>query len=194
MSMNKLVGEVRDNIAALRGPGRIWIPPSAVVLASTGAPLAEFSDGASATPGLDVVDAETHAIRWNNHATPAAVMFKVFWDESLDVAYDATLKAQCSKTGATLGDATSLTATAFNQVTGSLHDADADFGGASSAITGDATAKTLAVLTRTLAKANLPATLPASTLFTVTPTAGLLGTDDFLIHMMWIEYTLQPIS
>jgi hypothetical protein len=77
---------------------------------------------------------------------------------------------------------------AFNQVSGALHDADTDYGGATGALVGDADAKTIAVLSRTLALANLPA-VGSKVSLTFKPTDGTLGTDDLLIHRVWVEYT-----
>jgi hypothetical protein len=98
-----------------------------------------------------------------------------------------TLKVLASKSGATSGDAVTFTVTAFNQPSGALHDADADFGGTSSAMVGTATAKTVQLCTLTLASANL-ADSPANTSLSIKPTGGLLGTDDVTIHALWLEY------
>jgi hypothetical protein len=174
---------------ATGGPGTIWFPLSSLWLASTGVVLAVFADGASPTPGTQLTDSEALTIRWNNHATPTAVGCQFLMPRDCDINSPMVFNALCSKTGATGADATSLTVTAFNTgVIGALHDADANFGGASNALTGTATAKTVAQLTRTLAAADLAA-YPASTSITFTPTAGLLGTDDFLLHAAWLSYT-----
>jgi hypothetical protein len=170
------------------GMGIIDLPLFSFQLA-TGVALAVFADGASATPGYAVVDSEALGIRWNNHATPAAIGRSFLWPADLDPTKDATIHVLASKTGATVGDAVTFTTTLFNQVPAALHDADADFGGATSAMTGDTTAKTVAELTRTIAAADLPqGAFPASCSFTIKPTAGLLGTDDVVIHAVWIEY------
>jgi hypothetical protein len=171
------------------GMGIIELPLFSFQLA-TGVALAVFADGASATPGYAVVDSEALGIRWNNHATPAAIGRSFLWPADLDPSKDAVLHALVSKTGATVGDATSLTTTLFNSaVPGALHDADADFGGATGAVTGDATAKTVTELTRTLAAADLPqGAFPAACSLTIKPTAGTLGTDDLVLHAVWIEY------
>jgi hypothetical protein len=185
------------------GSGEIIIRPQGVVLASTGAPLAEFTDGASATPGLDLVDSKTWAVRWNNHATPTAVAFNAPVPYDLDPSLPATFIATVSKTGATVGDATTLTVAAYLAMTGQLHDADADFGGATGALVGNATAKTISTLTRTFSAANLTAQLGAvpiastqSAVLAVSfgPTAGLLGTDDFLFHGGVIRYSKKKPS
>jgi len=93
-----------------------------------------------------------------------------------------------SKTGATVGDATKITVEAFNQVDGATHDADADYGGDTDAVVGDAVAKTLDVLTLVLAAVNLPAAGSRISL-SMHPKDGTLGTDDLCIHRVWAEYT-----
>jgi hypothetical protein len=190
------VGFQRDVVTALQsmagqtgGPGTIWFPLSTLWLASTGVQLAVFADGASATPGTQLTDSEALTIRWNNHATPTAVGCQFLMPRDCDTNSPMVLNALCGKTGATVGDATTLTVAAYNSgVVGALHDADANFGGVSNALTGNATAKTVAHLTRTLAAADL-APYPASTTITLKPTDGLLGTDDFLLHAVWLTYT-----
>jgi autotransporter translocation and assembly factor TamB len=76
--------------------------------------------------------------------------------------------------------------------TGALRDADADAGGATTAMAGAATSKTVQHVTRTIAAADIPnptALLPAVMGLTIKPTATLLGTDDVSIHRVWLEYT-----
>ncbi len=97
-----------------------------------------------------------------------------------------------AKSGATSGDAVTFAVGCFLKPVGALQDADADAGGASSAMTGAATAKTLQKVTRTIAATDVPeptAALPVSVMFSVKPTAGTLGTDDVTLSQMYIEYT-----
>jgi len=173
---------------AFRGFGQINIPLSACVLASTGAPLAVFSDGASATPGTQITNSKTWGVRWNNHATPTAIACNVALPQDLDPLYDVQFHALVSKTGATVGDATTVTVAAYLTVPTGLHDADTNFGGASNAVVGNATAKTVTEVIRTLALADLVAP-PANLALTFGPTAATLGTDDFVMHSAWLEYT-----
>ena len=70
---------------------------------------------------------------------------------------------------------------------GDLHDADADAGGTTDALVGNAAAKTTKKLTLEISAANVPAGAHSLT-FTVTPTAGLLGTDDLMIHSVRLRY------
>lgn len=166
--------------------GRMPIPLNTFHL-STGAPMAVFADAASPTFGLTVLGAESLAIRWNNDAAPGAAFCEVSLPTDLDESRDAYLEFLCSKSGATVGDATTLTLTAFLLSVGDLYDADADAGGVSNALVGNAVAKTTALLTRTLAAADIPAGARVLT-FSVKPTAGLLGTDDFFLHEARLRY------
>lgn len=148
--------------------------------------MAKFANGGA--DGLTLVDSKSFALRFNNAAAPPKMIggFGVPYDA--DVTANMTLKFLVSKSGATLADATTITVEAFNQVNGALHDADADYGGATDAVVGDVAAKTLDVISLTLALANLPA-VGSRVCLTIKPTDGLLGTDDFLIHRIWVEYT-----
>lgn len=191
------MGDMRDAVVAaqqlaqaIRGFGQINIPLGSCVLAATGAPLIVHVDG---TDGMDLVNSETLCYRWNNTATPPAIGCNVAMPQDFDPAYDITFHALVSKTGATVGDAASLTVTAFIVQAGALHDADADFGGDTNAVVGDATAKTTSELIRTLATANLISP-PCFLALTFAPKAGKLGTDDFLAHAVWLEYTRKLAS
>lgn len=153
-----------------------------------GDPLAKFVSASSPTFGFNLADSEALNIRWNNDATPGTALCHVSLPPDLDDTAVAKLEFLCSKSGATAGDATTLTITAFLLVAGDLHDADADAGGVSDALVGNATAKTTKVLTRTIAAADIQPGARSMT-FTVTPTAGLLGTDDLMLHDVRLRYT-----
>lgn len=166
---------------------QINIPIQSSLDAATGALLAVFGDGAITTPGTQLTNSKACSVRWNNHATPGAIAITVPMPQDLDDAADVTFHALVSKTGATVGDATKLTVGAFEQTVGALHDADTDFGGDSSAVVGNATAKTVTEVTLTLALVDVHAT-PSAMTFTIKPKAGTLGTDDFCLHAAWLEY------
>lgn len=166
----------------------IPIPLGGAIDIATGALLAVFANGASTTPGTQFTDSKTSAIRWNNDAAPGAIAVNVPMPQDLDDAANVVFHALVSKTGATLADATKLTVGAYEHIPGALHDADADFGGDTGAVTGDATAKTVTELTLTFTAANIHAA-PSSICLTIKPKAGTLGTDDFLLHSAWLEYT-----
>lgn len=154
---------------------------------AAGTPLAAFADGATDVPGLVLDNSEAQGVRWNNHAAPLAVWGDFVAPRDRRPGTDITLHIECSKTGATVGDATTFTVSAFANVVGALRDADADFGGASGAIVGDATSKTVQKVTRTLASADIPAAGTKVSL-SIKPTAGLLGTDDITMQRVYITY------
>lgn len=157
---------------------------------AAGTPLAAFADNASSNPGVTLANSKALGVRWNNAASQTAV-----WAEPIEIPYEAdvsqnaTLRILCSKVGATVGDATTFTVTAFAGTVGQLHDADADFGGTSSAITGNAASKTIQQSTLTLTAANLAAAAaPAFISLSIKPTDGTLGTDDIIVHSVTIEF------
>jgi hypothetical protein len=159
--------------------GTIDLKPSDFYLL-TGAPLAIFANGASAVPGSAIVDSKAFAIRWNDNATNAGIIASFLVPPDMDITANATLTIRASKTGATLADAVTFDVGVYNQVVGALHDADANYGGTTSAMTGDAAAKTIQAVTLTLALANLAAS-PASATITIKPTDGTLATADDLV-------------
>lgn len=179
------IDELRKSLES--ATGHIDLDPSKFYLL-TGAPLAVFANGASAVPGSAIVDSKAFGIRWNNNATLDGVMTSFRMPEDCDITADMVVHLYASKTGATLADAVTFAVGAYNQVVGALHDADSNFGGTSSAMTGDAAAKTIQDETVTLAAANLAAS-PASVTLTVKPTDGTLGTDDLVLHGVRIFYT-----
>lgn len=175
--------------ALLSPQATIPIPLGGAIDIATGAVLAVFAGGASTTPGTQFTDSKTSGIRWNNDAAPGAIAVNVAMPQDLDADAPVVFHALVSKTGATLADATKLTVGAFEHIPGALHDADADFGGDTTAVTGDAAAKTLTEVTLTFTAANIHAA-PSSLCLTIKPKAGTLGTDDFILHSAWLEY--QP--
>jgi hypothetical protein len=185
-----LAAQVANSVTA---QACINIPLSGAILAA-GTPMAAWADNAGASaPGITLVNSEAYGLRWNNQGTQTAVWFGVVMPQDLDSSANVILHALGSKIGATVGDATTLTVTAFFQTVAALHDADADLGGVSSALVGDATSKTVAELTLTLATANVPAS-PSVLSLSVKPTAAVLGTDDFVLHGLWLEYTRLVLS
>lgn len=169
--------------------GRIDLPLGSFLDAGTpGTPLAIFAGGANTLAGYSLLDSQALGIRWNNHGTPDPIGITVPLPGDLDPSQDIVLKILASKTGATAGDAVTWLATAFFLPDAALHDADADAGGTSSAMTGDATAKTLQLESLTIAAADV-ANPPAGLSLTIQPTDGTLGTDDVAIYAAWLEYT-----
>jgi hypothetical protein len=147
---------------------------------AAGTVLAAFADGDSVTPGINVANSEAMGVRWNDHATPAAVFKSIPLPADLDATQDLTIEILASKTGATDADDVTFTIGAFLNTVGALHDADANFGGATDAMVGTATAKTVQRVTLTLPAAALTADATALTL-SVKPTDGTLETDDVIL-------------
>ncbi len=166
---------------------QVNIPLTAALEVATGAMMTVFADGASSVPGTQLTNSKACSVRWNNHATPAAIAITVPMPQDLDDTADVVFHALVSKVGATVGDATKLTVGAFEQTVAALHDADTDFGGDTDAVVGNATSKTVTELTLTLGLADIHAT-PSAITFTIKPKAGTLGTDDFCLHACWLEY------
>lgn len=157
-----------------------------------GTALADFSAGTSNTPGWSAGD-EGFGIRWNNSDTPDPIATSVVIPPDLDATKDVVVHVLAAKVGATLADAVTWKIEAFNNVDGAVYDAGTDFGGTSSAMTGNATTKTCQEETLTLAAANVAAT-PCVMNLTIQPTDGTLGTDDVIIFGMWLEYTRKALT
>ncbi|MBN1830285.1 MAG: hypothetical protein JW884_14225 [Deltaproteobacteria bacterium] len=157
-----------------------------------GTALADFADGDSTTPGWSAGD-EGFGIRWNNHAQPDPISTSVPIPPDLDETADVIVHVLAAKTGATEADAVKWTIEAFNNVDAALYDADADFGGDSSAMTGTATAKTCQEETLTLAAANVAGS-PCVLTLTLQPKDGTLGTDDVIVFGVWLEYTRKLLG
>lgn len=164
------------------------IPLLGAILAA-GTPMAAWADNAGASaPGVTLANSKAVGLRWNNQGTQTPVWLEpIPIPADMDITADATLNVLASKTGATVGDATTFTIAAFNNAVGALHDADSDFGGATSAMTGNATAKTVQKVTLTLALADLAAN-PNAISLSIKPTDGTLGTDDVIVHGVYLEY------
>ena len=157
-----------------------------------GTALADFADAASPTPGWNAGD-ESFGIRWNNHANPDPIATSVPIPPDLDASANVIVHILAAKVGATVGDAVTWLIEAFNNADAALYDADADFGGTSSAMTGNAATKTCQEETLTLASANVAGS-PCVLNLTVQPTDGTLGTDDVIILGAWLEYTRKTLT
>ena len=166
---------------------QVSVAPLSGGILAAGTPLAAFADSVTSDPGITLANSKAVGVRWNNAAGQIAVWYAVPMPQDLNDAANVVMHILASKTGATVGDATTFTVTAFFQTVGALHDADADCGGASSAMTGAATAKTVQELTLTLALADVPPS-PSVLSFSIKPTDGTLGTDDVVVEGIWFEY------
>jgi len=166
---------------------------------AAGTPLAAFASGDVVTPGLALDDSEAAGVRWNNHATPGAIWGSLTLPADRVPDTDVIVHVVASKTGATVGDATSFTLGVFFHPVGALRDADATAGGATSAMTGNATSKTVQKVTRTIAAADIPdptaVTDPCAVLsLSLKPTDATLGVDDVTVHAVFLEYTRQDLA
>lgn len=157
-----------------------------------GTALAAWSDATTNTPGWSAGD-EGFGIRWNDAAAPDPISTSVPIPPDLDASADVIVHVFAAKVGATIGDAVTWLIEAFNAVDTALYDADADFGGTSSAMTGDATSKTCQEETLTLASANVAGS-PCVLTLTLQPTDGTLGTDDVIVFGVWLEYTRKLLT
>ena len=182
------LAEIYQHLKSAKGIINIPMP----TITDAGAALAAFSNGDSAVPGF-CVTAKGLGIRWNNHGTPGAVGTKVAVPPDADVTANAVLHILAAKTGATPGDAVKFTVAAYNNDVGAAYDADDTFGGDTTAMVGDATAKDVQEVTLALALANLTA-YPAAVELTIKPKDGTLGTDDVILLAAWIEYKKKLLT
>jgi hypothetical protein len=169
----------------------LYIPILSSSLAA-GTPMAAFADNAGASaPGVALVDAKALGLRWNNFATQTPVWAHVALPQDLDPASPMVFHVLASKTGATLADATKFTIGAYAQVPAALHDAGANLGGDTTAMTGNAAAKTVQNVTLSVA---VPPTPPAMLSVSIQPKDGTLGTDDVVVTGFWIEYKRKLLT
>jgi hypothetical protein len=164
--------------------------PLTSFLDADGDPLAKYAADNVGTVGFNLADSEALNLRWNNYPSNPGVtiLTQVALPRDLDDAEDMILEFLCSKSGATVGDATQITCAVFLTAAAALHDADADAGGDTDAMVGNATAKTTQLLTRTIAAADVPAGAVSMTL-KIFPKSGTIETDDFLLHAVRVRYT-----
>lgn len=171
---------------------QVNVPLASAILAA-GTPMAAWANNASSNPGITLADSKAVALRWNDNTTSTAVWFNVALPQDLDDTAAIVLHFMTSKSGATLADATTWTVTAFFQTAAALHDADTDCGGVSSALVGDATAKTVTELTLSIAAGDVPPA-PCALAFSVKPTGAVCTTDDVILSGLWIEYKRKILT
>lgn len=147
---------------------------------------------AAPTPGFHAT-AEGFGIQWAAHANPDPIACSVPIPDDLDASANVIVHVLAAKTGATEADAVTWLIEAFNNADGAAYDADTDFGGTSSAMTGTATAKTCQEETLTLASSNVAGS-PCVLQLTLQPTDGTLGTDDVIVLGVWLEYTRKILT
>jgi hypothetical protein len=169
--------------AAMQEAFAIRVPMTSFVDAD-GDPLVKWS--AAPTPGHALGNSEAFGMKWGANATHSVALTSVALPRSVTLGTVLTMNIVASKIGATVGDATTFTVTAFVNALGALHDASTDLGGVSSAMQGDATSKT--VQHETLALTMPSITAPAVLTFTIQPTNGTLGTDLVIVHGIYFTY------
>jgi hypothetical protein len=179
-----------DVEAALQGVMReaftIRVPMTTFVDAD-GDPLAKWADNASPNPGFNLANSEAFGIRWNDNGTQGQpVLNSVVLPLSVTADKVVTMNIIASKVGATVGDATTFTVTAFVNAPDDLHDGGSNIGGVSSAMTGNATSKTVQHETLALTMPDISG--PATMTFTITPTSGTLSADDVIVHGIYFSY------
>lgn len=158
--------------------GRLEVLPSDLRQAS-GVTAIAFVDGS--VDGIVVNEGVMH--RWNVSSTNARWATFVL-PPDLDDARDIVLHALCSREGSS--DTTAaLTVGAFFQTAGAAYTADADAGGATSAVSAATTV--VQEVTRTIAAADVPAG-PCVLNVSLVPTAAL-DADDLNLHALWVTFT-----
>lgn len=196
---NKMLEYAAAISGSLTGQALIQLNPASCMLASTGGPMAVFADSANnpSVPGPQINNSESLVVRWNNAATTTGVMKSIYIPSDIDTTFPITVTLFVFKVGATVGDATTFTIGAFLVKAGQLVNADADFGGATNAVVGNATSLTVQTVSRTLAAADVAAALGTGSAgvltLTIKPTDGTLGTDDICLLQGVISYTRRSL-
>jgi hypothetical protein len=164
--------------------------PLTSFLDADGDPLAKFVADNVGTCGFNLADTEALNLRWNNYPGNAGVTIVTQFaiPADLDGGEDMLIEFLCSKSGATVGDATKITYAAYFVSEGDLHDADTAVTGDTAALVGNATAKTTDLLVATIGAADVPAAGTTVTL-KIFPKSGTIETDDFMIHSVRVRYT-----
>jgi hypothetical protein len=159
-------------------------------LDADGDPIVKFVTGDVGTVGYNLADSEALNLRWNNYPSNPGVtaICQFSLPADLDPAADVVIQFLCSKSGATVGDATKITFAAYIVSEGDLHDADTVVTGDTAALVGDALAKTTDVLAATIAAADVPVGALSMTL-KIFPKSGTIETDDFMVHAVRVKYT-----
>lgn len=169
---------------------RMQIDMRAAILAA-GTPLAAFADNASSNPGITLDNSKAVGVRWNDNATQTAVWTYIDLPLDADITKPMVFVVLASKSGATVGDATTFDIGVFEQAVGFAEDATTGtlgLGGTTSALVGNATAKTVSKLTLGIAP-NTFKGAPERLSISIKPTSGTLGTDDGICNGFWLEYT-----
>ena len=171
---------------------RVQIDIRASIVAA-GTPMAAWANNAASNPGVTLDNSKAVGIRWNNNATQAQVWSSFELPADFDTTKPCVVVVLASKSGATVGDATTFDVGLYEQVAGALEDATTNLGGTTSALVGNASAKTVSKLTYGIAPNTFTAG-PHRVSVSIQPTNGTLGTDDAVCNGFWIEYSKKPSS
>lgn len=176
---------------ALSALGSATLPlPLTSWFLETGVPLAAWADALDdPTPGLvQSLNANTAGIRYNDADAHDTIVTTVSIPDDADTDADMTFVLTAAKIGATADDTPTFLIGAYFQQPGVAHDADANAGGSTAAMTNPAT-KTVQRLTLTIDAADIPDTSGTSLSLTLVPETGELTTDDLLLISTRLEYT-----
>lgn len=169
------------------------VPDLKAAILAAGTPMAAWANNAASNPGVTLDNSKAVGIRWNNNAAQAAVWTSAELPLDMDVTKPCVVVVMASKSGATVGDATTFDVGIYQQTPAALEDANSNLGGTTGALVGNATAKTVTKLTLGI-PGNTFAAAPSHLTITLMPTSGTLGTDDAVCNGFWIEYTKKQIA
>ena len=161
--------------------GYIFVPLGGMTL-EDGTAIGKFSDGASATPGIQQVSNKEQVLRWNNYSQATKVGASVVMPGDLDGTQDVTLHWLAKMSGST--DSPTIEHEAY------FNAGDTDCAGTDDEIDGE---DTLTEYNATIQASNVPSP-PAALTVIFGPKAGEIGTDDVLVYGFWIEYNRANVG
>ncbi len=155
---------------------------------AAGTPMVPYV--AATSVGSYLNNSRSSVIRW-----PAGVQTAVWTSVDLpldvDTSYPITVRALVSKSGATATDVPALAIGVYAQLVGALHDASANLGGTTPALTSLQAALPAKTITQLSLPIYLPPTPPARLSISINPT-GTDVTDDVVLDGVWIEFMRKP--
>jgi len=190
--LKEFLGAVVEAIDALYLSGSLLKVGLRGALLADGTPLAKFTDQATSSPGLVVNGGKNMAVRWNDAATQTAIFMDLLLPADMDVTQPAGFLVRGSKTGATMGDATTFDISVWEQLPGDADGAGPTFSGTTNAFNATATANTIQDVLVSVEGGTfaLPTNGgPATATVSLQPHNGTLGTDDALVNSLLFFYT-----
>jgi len=161
------------------------ITPTAITL-ENGTPIPQWADGAA--DGWYQEGNEDVVLKWNTDANPSDMAALFHIPNDLDDGEDVVVHFLGTVTATT--DTPKMVVEAYFAVAGAAINADTDCGGESTAFANNTN---LEEKTVTLASSDVPAA-PAGLTIVFHPKDGELGTDDFILSSIWLEYTRQTLT